>query len=167
MNIKWGCYVFQVELQLPWVQKWKKSSSKWVIHLCSNLLGLWDREEKQGITSGLDISESGWSKANFTGNVSENAKHTGYSGSQDSTNSECRNQAPPTPTPILQGWSPPHLSPAIPLLPSGLGGQGLTYDFGKHLPRGQAWHNFNLPFCLSTCPVINAIYSMRRNSETN
>ena len=22
---------------------------------------------------------------------------------------------------------------------------GLTYDFGKHLPRGQAWHNFNLP----------------------
>ena len=35
--------------------------------------------------------------------------------------------------------------------------QGLTYDFGKHLPGGrgvQTWHNFNLTYCLSTCPVI-------------
>ena len=38
--------------------------------------------------------------------------------------------------------------------------QELTYDFGKHLPRGQAWHNFNLPFCLSTCPVPGNQYNI-------
>ena len=32
--------------------------------------------------------------------------------------------------------------------------QGLTLDFGNPLPRGQAWHNFNMPYCLSTCLVI-------------
>ena len=37
--------------------------------------------------------------------------------------------------------------------------QRLTYDFGKHLPGGQACHNFNLPYCLTTCPVINTIYT--------
>ena len=25
---------------------------------------------------------------------------------------------------------------------------------------GQTWHNFNLPYCLSTCPVINTIYAI-------
>ena len=38
---------------------------------------------------------------------------------------------------------------------------GIDIRFWKALARGQAWHNFNLPFCLSTCRIIITIYTCR------
>ena len=40
---------------------------------------------------------------------------------------------------------------------------GVDIRFWKALAQGgggQTWHNFNLTYCLSTCPVINTIYTM-------
>ena len=38
---------------------------------------------------------------------------------------------------------------------------GVDIRFWKALAQGgQTWHNFNLPYCLSTCPVINTLYTI-------
>ena len=40
---------------------------------------------------------------------------------------------------------------------------GVDIRFWKALAQGgggQTWHNFNLPYRLSTCPVINTIYTI-------
>ena len=43
---------------------------------------------------------------------------------------------------------------------------GVDIRFWKALARGggewgaQTWHNFNLTYCLSSCPVINTIYTI-------
>ena len=57
-------------------------------------------------------------------------------------------------------WQAKHIPLSTHQLTLSLRQQGLTYDFGKHLPRGQTWHNFNLFYCLSTCPLISTIYTI-------